>query len=471
MLLRWLAALAFVTSLAAAPVWTRFRGPNGVGTSDSKGLPAQFGKEKNLLWRAALPPGYSSPVLGEKCVFLTVYEDTKLSTVCVNRSDGQVAWKALAGERAGKKLSVNTPVSPTPVTDGKNVYVFIEHAGLISYSDEGKERWRLDLGKFNNPYGMGGSPILSGDLLVLQADQDTGSYLLAVDARTGKQVWKTERPSAQHGYSTPVVYQPKGQPAQLIVSESFDVAGYSLKTGERLWWVDGMAWQAKSVPVLAGDTLYLHSWMAGMNEIVKIPENMSWEQYLEKFDTDKDGAISQAEAPDKEMVKLWFLFDLDRSGKIEQKDYDVLQARNTAKSGLYAIRLGGSGNLTNKAVLWKAERSLPNIPSPLLYQDVLYVLKEGGILTSYDPKTGQVLKQGRVEGALDAYFASPIAADGKLFTVAKNGKMAVLKAAGQWEVIAVNDLDEETWATPAIEDGRLYVRTQSALYCFGEKSN
>jgi outer membrane protein assembly factor BamB len=232
-----------------------------------------------------------------------------------------------------------------------------------------------------------------------------------------------------------------------------------------------MAWQAKSVPVLAGDMLYLHSWMAGMNEIVKLPENMSWAQYLEKFDTDKDGAVSQTEAPDKEMVKLWFLFDLDRSGKIEQKEYDVLQARNTAKSGLYAIRLGGSGNVTNKAVQWKAERSLPNIPSPLLYQDVLYVLKEGGILTSYDPRTGQVLKQGRVEGALDAYFASPVAADGKLFTVAKNGKMAVLKAAGQWEILAVNDLDEETWATPAIEDGRLYVRTQSALYCFGEKAN
>jgi outer membrane protein assembly factor BamB len=469
MLLRWLAVAVCASSLTAAPEWTRFRGPNGTGISESKGMPVQFGKETNLLWRAALPPGYSSPVVGEKCIFLTVYEDTKLSTVCVNRADGQVAWKVLAGERQGKKLSVNTPVSPTAVTDGKNVFVFIEHAGLISYGEDGKERWRADLGKFNNPYGMGGSPILAGDFVILQADQDTDSYLLALDAKTGKQVWKTARPSAQHGYSTPVLYQPKGQPAQLIVSESFQVAAYSVKTGEKLWWVDGMAWQAKSVPVLAGDMLYLHSWMATMNEIVKLPENMTWEQYLEKFDIDKDGAISQAEAPDKEMVKLWFLFDLDRSGKIEQKEYEVLQARNTAKSGLYAIKLGGNGNLTNKAIVWKAERSLPNIPSPLLYQDVLYVLKEGGILTSYDPKTGQVLKQGRVEGALDAYFASPVAADGKIFTVAKNGKMAVLKAAGQWEVLAVNDLDEETWATPAIDDGRLYVRTQSALYCFGVK--
>jgi outer membrane protein assembly factor BamB len=331
MLLRWLALAVCASSLTAAPEWTRFRGPNGTGVSVSKGLPVHFGKETNLLWRAALPPGYSSPVVGEKCIFLTVYEDTKLSTVCVNRADGQVAWKVLAGERQGKKLSVNTPVSPTAVTDGKNVFVFIEHAGLISYGEDGKERWRADLGKFNNPYGMGGSPILAGAFVILQADPDTDSYLLALDAKTGK------------------------------------------------------------------------------------------------------------------------------------------QARNTAKSGLYAIKLGGSGNPTNKAIVWKAERSLPNIPSPLLYQDVLYVLKEGGILTSYDPKSGQVLKQGRVEGALDAYFASPVAADGKVFTVAKNGKMAVLKAAGQWEVLAVNDLDEETWATPAIDDGRLYVRTQSALYCFGVK--
>ena len=167
------------------------------------------------------------------------------------------------------------------------------------------------------------------------------------------------------------------------------------------------------------------------------------------------------------MARLWFLFDLDGTGFIEQKDYEIIQARQTAKNGLFAIRMGGKGNVTAKAVVWKAEKQLPNIPSPLLYRGVLYILKEGGILTAYEPATGKVLKQGRVEGALDGYFASPVAADGKLFLAAQSGKVAVVNAGAEWTVAGVNDLDEETWATPAIDSAHLYVRTQRALYCFG----
>jgi outer membrane protein assembly factor BamB len=126
--------------------------------------------------------------------------------------------------------------------------------------------------------------------------------------------------------------------------------------------------------------------------------------------------------------------------------------------------------MTKTAIRWKAEKSLPNIPSPVLYQGVLYVLKEGGILTAYAPADGKILKQGRVDGAVDTYFASPVASDGKLFTAAKGGKVAVLKAGAEWEVLRVNDLEEEVWATPAVEGGRLFVRTQNALYCFGEQA-
>ena len=123
--------------------------------------------------------------------------------------------------------------------------------------------------------------------------------------------------------------------------------------------------------------------------------------------------------------------------------------------------------MTAKAVVWKVEKQLPNIPSPLLYRGVLYILKEGGILTAYEPATGKVLKQGRVEGALDGYFASPVAADGKLFLAAQSGKLAVVRAGVEWSVVGVNDLDEETWATPAIDSAHLYVRTQRAIYYFG----
>jgi outer membrane protein assembly factor BamB len=459
-----LLACAVVT--AASPEWSRFRGPNGSGTSAAKRLPVKFSATENLLWRTPLPPGYSSPVLAEKCLYLTAHEGQKGMTVCLDRQTGKELWRRQAFELQTKPRSVNTPVSPTPVTDGRNVYVFFEAVGLLSYDEQGTERWRVPLGPFDNPYGMANSPILHNGLVVLLADQDTGSYLLAVDAKTGRQAWKTPRPSSQHGYTTPVLYTPRGGVAQLVVSGSYEVAGYSTRDGEKLWWVEGMAWQAKSVPVLGGGMLYVHSSMPGLNDLVKLP-GRTWEQMLTEFDKNKDGVLTRDESPDKEVTRLWFLFDIDHSGKIEQRDYDIVQSRAAAPSGLYAIKLGGKGNLTKTSVLWKVDKGLPNIPSPLFYGGVLYVLKEGGILTSYDPKDGTILKQGRVEGALDAYFASPIAADGKLYTAAKDGKVAVLKAGAQWEVLAVNDLGEETWATPALEDGRLYVRTQSAMYCFG----
>ncbi len=358
------------------PVWTRFRGPNGTGVAETGKLPDEFGKDKNVQWRTAMGAGFSSPVIGEKCVFVTSFDGKKAGqkawTSCLDKKTGKELWRAESFKLDKDFPAVNTPVSATPATDGKNVYVFFEAVGLIAYDENGRERWRKDLGKFNNPYGMANSPVLIGDTLVLQVDQDLDSYLMGVSARDGMMRWKTKRPEANHGYSTPVVWQPKGKPAQLIVSGSYQVAGYSAATGEKLWWVNGMAWQAKSTPVVNGDMLYVHSWMVELSELAKLPQGKTWPQLLEDVDTNKDGKIGKDEAPDKEMVRIWFLYDLDRSGFIEEHDYEAIRARSTSKSGLFAIRLGGSGDLT-KQVVWKAEKQLPNIPSPLLYQGVLYI--------------------------------------------------------------------------------------------------
>jgi outer membrane protein assembly factor BamB len=155
---------------------------------------------------------------------------------------------------------------------------------------------------------------------------------------------------------------------------------------------------------------------------------------------------------------------------MNEREWNIHRARATARNGLYALRPGaGRGDLTDSAVLWRYEKGLPNIPSPVLYKNVLYMLKEGGILTALDPASGSVLKQGRLEGALEPYFASPVAGDGKLFTVSLNGKLAVIEAGPEWKILSVSDLGEECWATPAIAGGRLYVRTASAIYCFGNK--
>src|SRR6478672_13110240 len=161
-------------------------------------------------------------------------------------------------------------------------------------------------------------------------------------------------------------------------------------------------------------------------------------------------------------------FDGNRDGKLDAKDWDVFRAMLASENGLMAIKLGGSGDMTATAVKWKYLKPVPQVPSTVLYQGVLYMVNDSGILISFDPATGNVIKQGRLHGAIDKYFSSPVAADDKVFLIGQGGQVSVLKAAGDWEVLAVNELDDECFATPAIADGRLYIRTRSALYAFGK---
>jgi outer membrane protein assembly factor BamB len=468
--MRTLLVLCLATLALPAADWPRFRGPNGSGVADAKNLPDTFGPDNNLVWKTAMLPGYSSPIVAGDRIFLTAHEKDQLYTIALDRASGAEVWKRPAPKGMKPRLP-NSPVSPSPASDGSNVYVFFESFGLVSYDRDGKERWQMPLGPFTAaPYGMGSSPILHDRRLYMLCDLDTGSYLLAADKDTGKFIWKKDRPEVTHGFSTPIVYQPRQGPTQLIISGSYQVVGYSADTGEKIWWVGGLAWQAKSLPVIHGDTLFLHSFMASVSELGQPSTIEPFEKVLAAHDKDKDGKLAKDEAPNKEMQQLFFLFDLDKDGFVDKSEWDVQFARNQFKSGLFAIRLGGKGDVTNTHVLWTYEKSLPNIPSPLYYDGAVYLLREGGILTSFNPKTGEVLKQGRVQGALEPFFASPVAADGKIYLLTKSCKVAVLKTAPEWQVLSVNDLADDCWATPAIDGNRIYVRTQSAVYAFGAKS-
>lgn len=462
--------LLFTATLTFAAEWPRFRGPNGTGVASASGLPDELAPEKNVAWRTAIPNGYSSPVLSDASVYLTAWEGLKLYTFCIDRKTGKIRWQTEAPKGLAKEhKTVNTPVSPSPVTDGTNVYVFFDVFGLVSYDRNGKERWRHPLGPFTTPYGSGTSPVLAGRTLLLQVDQDVKSYLLAVDKDSGKELWRADRSHATHGFSTPVVYTPaKGSP-EVIVSGAYELDGYDLKTGKKLWWVSGMAWEAKSVPVVSGDMLYVHSWMAAPSELGHKEVTLSWTEGLAAYDKNRNGAIDKDEYPDESLVKLWFLYDLDDNDTLDETDWQYLIARGKAKNGLYGVRLGGRGDVTTTHVVWRYDKGLPNIPSPLLYKDVLYVLREGGILTSFNPKDGAVLKQGRVEGAVDQYFASPIAADGKVITASKDGKVAVIRPGAQWEVASVGDFKEEIWSTPAAAGNQIFIRTNKALYCLQKR--
>jgi len=208
-----------------------------------------------------LPRGHSSPVFTADHIFVTAFEGNRLLTICLDRDKGKLLWRREAPrERVESFQPTNGPASPSPVTDGTNVYVFFGDFGLLSYGPDGNERWRLPLGPFNNPNGHGSSPILADGKLALICDQDTGSYLIAVDPTAGRVLWKTMRPEYTRGYATPAVYRSKSGPTELIVPGSFEVASYALDTGEKLWWVRGMAWQLKSVPVIDRDRIFVNGW-------------------------------------------------------------------------------------------------------------------------------------------------------------------------------------------------------------------
>ena len=481
---------------AGAEDWPQFRGPNGSGVSASTGLPEVFGPEKNVVWKTPLPPGHSSPVLTRDRVFVTAYakeqaaggqqaaagtkasareKNHKLLVICLDRQTGKLLWqREVPRLREGRLQNVNDPASPSPVTDGTNVYVFFQEFGLVSYDGAGKERWRLPLGPFNMSYGFGASPILVDDKVILPVDQDSPiSYLIAADKNSGRVRWKVDRPAVISGYSTPIIYQPKQGPKQIVVPESFQLSAYSVADGKRVWWVRGLACEMKSIASSDGEYVYINGWGFPQNQPGQQIGTIPFEEAWARYDTNKDKLIAKtevtgAEKMDKMLKDAFEAFDLDRDEKLNAKDWEVFRGMMASENGLLAIKLGGQGDQTATAIRWRYQRPVPQVPSTLLYKGVLYMVNDSGIMLSFDPATGNVIKQGRLKDAIDKYFASPVAADGKVFLVGQGGQVSVLKAAGDWEVLAVNELDDEVFATPAIADGRIYIRTRSALYSFGK---
>ena len=448
--------------------WPSFRGENGSGVADSTGLPVEFSQTKNLVWQTVVPGGTSSPVLSGGRIFLTALEGKQLLTICLRLSDGKILWRQPVEQtRAESRHKLNHAASATPVTDGKNVYVFFSDFGLVSYGADGNRRWAYPLAPFSNLHGMGASPILAGNALILVCDQDTGSYMLALHKDTGKLLWRTERPEIVHGFSTPTIFQTPSGEQQLIIPTSYMLASYSVQTGKETWRVRGLTWQLKTTAVVSGDTIYATGWAPGADPGQANPV-AAFEEVLAEIDTNKDGLLAPSEiTPKYKHSGSWEAIDLDHDGFLNARDWSFFRARRSSSNVTIAVRPGDAkGDLTQTHLLWRNERYVPQVSSPLFYRDVLYTIKDGGILTSLNPATGATYKTARVPGALDNYYSSPVAADGKLYVGSETGKVSVIRAQGDWEVLAVNNLDEPLYATPAIVGNRIYLRTGRALYCF-----
>lgn len=449
--------LAALVRLTADEDWPRFRGPDGSGVLETTPLPIEIEARRHVRWKAALPPGHSSPVVAGDRVFLTAFGEDELVTLCLRGDDGSVQWRrAIERPRKQRHHRNNNPASPTPVTDGRSVYAFFPDFGLVAYSRDGEELWRLPLGPFRIYQGASTSPVLAGDTLVQVCDQDTGSFLALVDKRTGALRRRVDRRGPS--YSSPVVHD-GARGCEVIVAGNGELAGYDCASAERRWWVKGLPYQPKSSPIVAtveGKSLAVFHAQSIDNLDEALPP---FSKQLSEHDADGDGRITPQEMPFSVML------DSDGDGLLVEAEYEDIRRLGSAPHSLVAVPLGQGGDLTQK-VLWRDNRGIPNLTTPIVYRGTLFVLRENGILSSLDPLTGAVHKRGRVSNATGEYYASPVASGGRLYLASLDGDVVVVKAAPDWQVESIGSLGEPVFATPAISRGRLFVRTVSSLFCF-----
>ena len=451
-------ALALPTTNAQAEGWTRFRGPNGSGIAEGGGYPAEFGPEKNVLWKVAVRPGKSSPVLNRRHIFITAFAEGKLYTQCFDRRSGRLVWeRALERRREADLNQLNEPASMSPVTDGENVYVFFRDVGVLAYDSTGKLLWKTPLEPFANYMGQSSSPILADGRLIILADQEEGSYIAALRPSNGEIEWKTAREEGQ-GWATPLLYDGAAGARQILTVSRGWIGSHQADSGKRLWRQQAISPAIVASPVVDGDTVYVFGYGNAANR--------DFAKGFDAKDKDADGVLSRDEYGSQAFMAGIAKYRGNRDGVLEKQEYLSAARETISPSSLVAFRFDGA---VEPRELWRYERAFNGvIPSTLVYDKVVYLIKNGGILETLDAETGGIVRRGRIREAIEGYTASPVAADGKVYLASEGGKVVVLKAGGEWEITALNDVGGEIFATPALSDGKVFVRTSQALYCFGK---
>jgi outer membrane protein assembly factor BamB len=377
-----------------------------------------------VLWKAAVGSGLSSPVIAKGRVFLTEFDrvTNQLATLCLDQRTGKALWRrTVAPAQIEKVHEISSPAAPTPATDGERVYVYFGSYGLVSYDFDGKVQWERRLPLAENIYGTVASPIVAGDLLVLN-HQGKEAYLFGVNRRDGRTVWKTDRSKYQYGWSTPVYWRHDGVDEIAVLGGDFQPNQrqmvYNLADGVERWWVAGLPPCGKSTPVIGGGMLYFNA-----PDIIMDPP---------------------AEKANPERAAQMY-------------------ANN--KSRIVAVRSGGHGEVNETHVVWSEHKGALGVPTPLYYNERLYTVQNGGIVFARNAKTGELVYSGRT-GASGYYYSSPVAADNKIYIASEEGVVVVLSAGDQLNVLARNKLNDSILATPAIVDGKIYLRTERQMYAF-----
>ncbi len=400
----------------AAGNWPQWRGPSLDGVSEEKGLPVKWSADENVTWKLALPGrSGATPIIWGETIFLNVAENDDLQLWAVDRGAGTVKWKKkLAG--GNYKINKQNMSSPSPVTDGKAVYVMTGTGIFKAFDFAGNELWSRDIqkdyGAFGLNWGYASSPLLWNGALYVQVlhgmKTDDASYILRIDPKTGKTLVKVERPTeaiveSPDSYTTPAVWT-GGKQTEIIITGGDVVTGHDPVSLKELWRANVLNPQNNP-----------------MNRIIASP-------------VVRDGLIY---AP-------------------------------TRVRPLTALRPGGKGDVTKSHVVWQNPNG-PDVPSPVTDGKYLYVTNDRGILWCLDAKTGAEIYGGkRIRPAI--YSSSPVLADGKLYVTNEEGLVTVLQAGPEFKVLAENEMKDYTLSSPAVSDGQIFVRTAGYLYCIGKRS-
>ncbi|MDP6035652.1 MAG: PQQ-binding-like beta-propeller repeat protein, partial [Verrucomicrobiota bacterium] len=365
-------------------------------------------EEKNITWKSAVPgQGYSSPVIAGNQIWMTSAEEKgkSLHAVCLNKTTGKLLHdvEVLRTEDAGPKHRLNGYASPTPVLDGEHVFVHFGPRGTACLDTAGKVIWKNSQFKFNVIQGAASSPILYGNLLILTCDGIDNQFIVALDKKTGKTIWKQprahleaaakKRPIAKMAYSTPLIQSINGA-AQLVCSGADHVAAYDLTTGREIWWMPYDGFSIVGRPSYGNDLFYV-------------------------------------------------------VGSIRQDHFCI-----------FALK-PGKGRLRDDQVLWQFSTGIGHVPSPILVGGEIYAVHDGGVAGCIDALTGKELWRERLGGNHDA---SPIEIRGRIYFCNREGKTTVLAADRKFKVLSINQLKSTFKASPAVADSALFLRSDTHLY-------
>jgi outer membrane protein assembly factor BamB len=476
-------ALFSITSQAeeARCRWNQFRGPRGAGIeTDGKALPAEL-DEKSMIWKSEVPHGLSSPCIWGNRVFLTGITGTSLETICVDRTTGKILWRAEAWYEFIERVHrTNSPATPTAATDGKHVYVYLGSSGLLCYDFDGGEVWNRVLRPSPNLYGTASSLILAGGHLVFLNDNRRKSYLEAIDPATGETVWRSERPGLQYNWTTPMLRE-NGEVLELVINGQGMIKAYDLADGSERWDLPGLTDEPCVTPVTGDGFIFITSYNMKTNtEVIGLP---AWDDLVGELDLDGDGELTLKESKPKKSIlsradadgegdhPLWgfhSFLDEDGNGKITGTEWQKIVRWVDSfpqENALLAVRPPAEADGVAE-IVWKYNRGVPECPSPLYFDHRVYMVKNGGMVTCLDSRTGREIYQTKL-GSGGPYYASPVVGDGKIYVASARGTVTVFKAGDKLEILARNEFKERISATPALVDGKVYVRTNRHLYAFG----